>query len=178
MPSKLALVTIAVFSIACGDSSGDHGRAAVHFSPTEEGLQEQHQRATPMLEIYNCPPRRAPSESSACSTSRLYADGEYYVLSNDQSQPAHWGSVTRLRPEGVRELGRLFTELCDASEPVMANDSGSTTYRVHIEDCSRQFVITGVPEGRLARMRDVHDIIHRNIIPVTTPAPAADPPRP
>lgn len=117
------------------------------------------------MEKVNCPPR------SMCLTSRVYRDGTlYYLVAVKGAEAAvRWNPIGRLSSEGVESLDKLYASLCGQVDPVMANDTGSELHRVNVPGCAQEFVVTGIPSGNLARIREATDIINRSIQPGSAP---------
>ncbi len=118
--------------------------------------------------MVSCPP------GGPCLTSRVYPDGALYYLAEEPGAAAHWNPIAQLSSEGTHALEALYAELCGRTDPVMANDSGSVLHRVTSPGCTREFVVTGIPSGDLARIGEATDIINRSVQPARPPEPALE----
>ena len=166
IPTVLAILAFALSS--CGSSSsaepaepaGDDARFEQELreaiNPVVEGLADAHRSELPALELEICIPAVERGDPPSCHRDRVYADGARYLLTTES-----WFAVRPVSPEGMAALGQLYGEVCDGVDPVFGNDTGSEIHLVHFETCHARLVVTGIPSGRLARLRDVPTLLQR-----------------
>ncbi len=137
---------------------------SMKLTPVVDGLSPAHRAEVPLLEmVAYTPPSTRPGEPTA-HTSRVYRDGSYYLLQSAEGAGAgRWAYLSSVKPEGITRLEELFGAVCEGSDPLYGNDEGGSVYRVTTPGCTREFVVTGVPSGDLARLADVTDIISHNM---------------
>jgi hypothetical protein len=143
----------------------------VKLHPVTAGLLPRHRSKTPLLEKEACIPSARPGGKSNCQLTRVYGDGALYQLSRKQGQkPEHWHHLARLKTGTVEKLARLFKEVCDGKDPLYGNDRGSFVYRVHTPGCTRELIVTGIPDGGLRRLLEVPNLINHNLVPGSSEA--------
>ena len=136
--------------------------APLQLTPVSEGLRTEHTTGAPLVEMVSCAP------GGVCLTSRVYRDGTLYYLAEEPGggAPTRWNPIAQLTAEGTQSLEDLYVELCGRTDPVLGNDAGSVLHRVTSPGCTQEFVVTGVPEGDLARISEATDIINRSVRPI------------
>ena len=76
-----------------------------------------------------------------------------------------WTYLTRVKEKGLKELQEIFMGVCHVKDlPGKASmDLGSSTYRFHSEDCSREIVIYGINYGPYAPLERVTNAVNFNL---------------
>lgn len=156
-------------AVAVGDEA-----MALPFSAVREGLSPQHLEPLPYWEQRFCTPPRERPGRTVCNIQRLYADGAYYTMPDDQPQEGapRWNFLTTVRPEAFRELDRLFAENCGLDRPIPAGDGVFGELRVNAPSCAKVFQLSIGPTP----FDEVQPIMYRHfetIPPDPSPGTAA-----
>lgn len=113
--------------------------AGLPFSAVQAGLSAQHLEQLPYWEQRSCTPPRERPGRTVCNIQRLYADGAYYTMPDDQPQEGapRWNFLTTVRPEAFAELDRLFGENCAFDRTIPAGDGVFGEVRVNSPSCTK-----------------------------------------
>ena len=153
------------------ENGGD--AAALPFSDVTEGLAPQHLEQLPYWETRFCTPPVERPGRTVCNLQRLYGDGAYYRMNDDQPVEGapRWHFLTTVRSEAFPELDRLFADLCALDRPIPAGEAVWGEVRVNAPSCTRLFRETTEPSP----LEEARTILFRHFetIPPGEPHPAA-----